>query len=106
MYAVVSVSGNQVKVREGDRVNVPRLHLEEGAETKIKDVLLVSDEGDVKVGDPVVKGASVSAKVLSHFKGKKVIVFKKKRRKNYRRTKGHRQEYTELLIGKLNVGKG
>jgi len=103
VYAVISVAGTQVKVRQGDRINVPRLDLDEGSEAKIRDVLLVSDGENVRVGDPVVKGASVKVKVLGHFKGKKVIVFKKKRRKNYRRFKGHRQEYTELLVSDLNI---
>lgn len=101
MYAVVNVAGSQVRVEEGDRVRVPRLSAEEGAQIHLSDVLLVSREGQVSIGKPTVAGATVEARVASHGLGDKVIVFKLKRRKNYRRKRGHRQRFTELEIQKI-----
>lgn len=98
MYAVVKIAGEQLKVEKGQRVRVPKLKVEEGDTQQFTDVLLVADEGDVKVGSPTVEGASVSAKVVGHGRGKKVIVFKMKRRKTYRNRNGHRQDYTEIQI--------
>lgn len=103
MYAVVNVAGLQYRVQEGDRVRVPRLPAEQGAQVQISDVLLVSDEGRTSVGSPTVAGASVEARVSSHGLGDKVIIFKMKRRKNYRRKRGHRQPFTELEIQKIVI---
>lgn len=101
MYAVVKVAGVQVRVQEGDRVQVPRLSAEPGAQVQLSDVLLVSSQGQTSIGSPTVAGASVEARVASHGLGDKVTVFKMKRRKNYRRKRGHRQPFTELEIQKI-----
>lgn len=101
MYAVVKVAGVQVRVQEGDRVQVPRLPAEPGSQVQLSDVLLVSNQGQASIGSPTVAGASVEARVASHGLRDKVIVFKMKRRKNYRRKRGHRQPFTELEIQKI-----
>ena len=101
MYAVVNVAGSQVRVQEGDRIRVPRLSAEQGAQIRLSDVLLVSREGEVSIGKPTVPGASVEARVATHGLGDKVIIFKLKRRKNYRRKRGHRQRFTELEIQRI-----
>lgn len=98
MYAVVKCGGKQLKVSKGDVVNVERLEGEAGSKVTLTDVLLVGEGDSVTVGTPVVEGASVTAKVLEQIRDKKVIVFKKKRRQNYRRKKGHRQYLTVLEI--------
>ena len=102
MYAIVNIAGQQFKVQKDMRVIVHRLGDEVGKSVEFKDVLLVDDNGKVKVGAPMLKGASVSGKILSHVRGDKVIVFKKKRRKGYRVRRGHRQQYTEIEI--TNIG--
>jgi large subunit ribosomal protein L21 len=105
MYAVVDIKDKQFKVQEGDTLYVP-YHSDANAdqELTLDRVLLLSDgEGDVTLGTPTVEGASVSARVLEHVKGDKVIVFKKKRRKRYRVKRGHRQQYTQIEIESLNV---
>ncbi len=98
MYAIVEISGHQFKISKGDKIFVHRLENEEGSEVSFDKVLLVDNDGDVKVGKPTVKDAVVSAKVLSHIKDDKIIVFKKKRRKGYKKTQGHRQLLTEIEI--------
>jgi large subunit ribosomal protein L21 len=98
MYAIVEIAGQQFKVEQERKVYVHRLPQEEGADVKFEKVLLVDNEGVISVGAPVVEGASVTAKVLKHLKGDKVIVFKKKRRKGYRKKNGHRQYLTQILI--------
>lgn len=98
MYVVVNIAGHQVKVDRGQCLRVPRLQVEEGSIQEFTDVLLVSADGETKVGSPTVKGASVSATVISHGRGDKIVVFKKKRRKKYRRRNGHRQDYTEIQV--------
>ena len=103
MYAIVEIGGKQFKVAEGDRLYVPRLKDDVGADVTFDRVLLVSGDDGVTVGAPTVGGASVSAEVLDHVKGDKVIVFKKKRRKGYRVKNGHRQPYTHIKIGGLSV---
>ena len=102
MYAIVEISGKQYKVQEGDIVFVDRLeNLEEGSKVTFDKVLLISDDKKVTVGQDTVKGAKVEATVVGHGKGKKVIVFKYKAKKNYRRTQGHRQPYTKVQIEKI-----
>jgi large subunit ribosomal protein L21 len=101
MYAVVEIAGKQFKVASSDKVKVPKLDVEVGKKVKFEKVLLLADNGTVKVGDPTVEGAKVEAKVLAHGKDEKVIVFKKKRRKGYRVKRGHRQPYTEIEISKI-----
>jgi large subunit ribosomal protein L21 len=105
MYAIVDVKDKQFKVRADDTLYVPyHSDAEEDEELTLDRVLLVSDEdGDVTLGTPTVEDASVSARVLEHVKGDKVIVFKKKRRKRYRVKRGHRQQYTQIKIESLNV---
>jgi large subunit ribosomal protein L21 len=98
MFAVVEIGGQQYKVNPEEKIYVPRLEKEVGSSVKFDKVLLVSNDKEVKVGAPVVSGASVSAKVLAHVKDEKVIVFKKKKRKGYRVKRGHRQQYTHIEI--------
>lgn len=98
MEAIVRVAGVQVRVAPGDRIMVPRLKNEVGSTTALGEVLLLSDGKKVTVGTPVVEGAHVEAEILEHARDKKIIVFKKKRRKRYRRTMGHRQRYTAVRI--------
>ncbi|MCK4409059.1 MAG: 50S ribosomal protein L21 [Candidatus Eisenbacteria sp.] len=97
-YAVVRTGGLQFRVSEGDLVRVPRMKSAVGEGFEISDVLALSVDGDVTVGTPLVESAKVKAEVVGHGKGKKVIVFKKKRRKDYRVKKGHRQDFTEIRI--------
>lgn len=98
MYAVIKSGGKQYKVKQGDTIKVEKISADEGADIKISDVLLVSDGEEVKVGTPLVAGATVSATVKSHGRGPKIRIIKFKRRKHYRRQMGHRQGYTELSI--------
>ncbi len=105
MYAIVDVKDKQFKVREDDTLYVPyHSDAEADQELTLDRVLLVSDgDGDVTLGTPTVEDASISARVMEHVKGDKVIVFKKKRRKRYRVKRGHRQQYTQIQIESLNV---
>ncbi|WP_147677234.1 50S ribosomal protein L21 [Algibacter pacificus] len=98
MYAIVEIAGHQFKVEKDQKVFVNRLATEEGKEVSFDNVLLVGDGDNVTVGAPAIDGAQVSAKILRHLKGDKVIVFKKKRRKGYRVKNGHRQALTEIVI--------
>ena len=98
MYAIVEIAGQQFKVTKDQKVFVHRLNNERGDVVEFDNVLLIDQDGKVKVGTPVVEGAKVTAEVVSHVKGDKVIVFKKRRRKGYRVKNGHRQCFTELVI--------
>ncbi len=98
MYAIVEIAGHQFKVEKDQKVFVNRLSTDEGKKVAFDNVLLIGDGDKVTVGAPAIGGAQVSAKVLKHFKGDKVIVFKKKRRKGYRVKNGHRQPLTEIQI--------
>jgi len=98
MYAIVEIAGQQFKVAQDQKLFVHRLDAKEGAKVSFDKVLLLDDGKKVTVGAPAINGASVEAKVTSHLKGDKVIVFKKKRRKGYRVKNGHRQALTELII--------
>jgi large subunit ribosomal protein L21 len=102
MYAIVEVSGKQFKVQKDAKLYVPRQQAEVGDTLTLDRVLLVSGD-EVQVGQPALDGVSVTAKVLGHMKGDKVIVFKKKRRKGYRVKNGHRQPYTQIAIEALNL---
>ncbi len=102
MFAIIDVAGSQMKVSPSERIFVPRLPESVGSTVAFDRVLLVADEKSVKIGNPVVKGMTVQAKVLDHVKDEKVIVFKKKKRKGYRLRRGHRQQYTEVEI--TNIG--
>lgn len=101
MYAIIVTGGKQIKVEEGQTIYVEKLDLEEGQTYTFDQVLLVGGE-KTKVGAPLVKGASVVAKVEKQGRGKKIIVFKYRPKKNYRKKMGHRQPYTKLLIEKIN----
>lgn len=98
MYAVIESCGKQYKVAEGDVVFFEKLDVEEGKKATFDKIVLVSDEGKVQVGNPYVKSMKVEGKVVAHGKGKKIIVFKMKPKKNYRRKQGHRQPYTKVEI--------
>lgn len=103
MYAVIEVGGKQYKVSEGDVVFVEKLEAEEGKKVKFDNVLMIADGEKVKVGAPVLKGAKVEASVIGHGKGKKVLVFKYKAKKNERKMRGHRQPYTKVIIEKISA---
>ena len=98
MFAVIDIAGQQLKVSPTERVFVPKRPEKAGETVTFDRVLLLSDDKDVKIGSPVVKGASVQGKIVGHAKDEKVIVFKKKKRKGYRLLRGHRQQYTEVEI--------
>ena len=101
MYAIIESCGKQYKVSEGDVVFFEKLDTEEGKKVTFKDVVLVYDDKKVEVGAPYVKGAKVEGKVVEHGKGKKIVVYKYKAKKNYRRTQGHRQPFTKVEITKI-----
>ena len=102
MYAIVEIAGQQFKVEQDQQIFVHRLEVKEGSKVDFEKVLLIDNSGKVNVGAPVIKGAKVTAKVLDHLKGDKVIVFKKKRRKGYKVKNGHRQYLTKLEILKID----
>jgi large subunit ribosomal protein L21 len=98
MYAIVDIAGQQFKVEKDQKIYVHRLENEEGSVVDFNRVLLIDDDGKIQVGAPTVKNAVVTAKVISHMKGDKVKIFKKKRRKGYKVLNGHRQFFTELVV--------
>jgi large subunit ribosomal protein L21 len=103
MYAIVEIAGQQHKVMQDQVIFVHRLEGEEGSEVKFDNVLLVDNDGAVTLGLPNITGAVVTAKILSHLRGDKVIVFKKKRRKGYQKQNGHRQYLTRVQINAINA---
>jgi large subunit ribosomal protein L21 len=103
MYAIVEIAGQQFKVETERKLFVHRLEQAEGNSVSFDKVLLIENDGQVSVGTPTVKDATVTATVLKHVKGDKVIVFKKKRRKGYRVKNGHRQDYTQIQVESINV---
>jgi large subunit ribosomal protein L21 len=103
MYAIVEIAGQQFKVEKDQEVIIHRFEAEEGTKVDFNEVLLVDNDGKIKVGAPTVKGASVSAKVVSHLRGDKVIIFKKKRRKGYQKQTGHRQDFTKIQIESITA---
>lgn len=98
MYAIVDIAGQQFKVVKDQHLYVHRLQGDEGASIEFDNVLLADDNGKITLGQPKIEGAKVSAKILSHLKGDKVIVFKKKRRKGYKKKNGHRQLFTKIQV--------
>ncbi len=102
MYAIIKTGGKQYKVSEGDVVYIEKLEAEEGASVKFDEVLAVGEGAELKYGAPFVAGADVTAKVLKNGKAKKVLIFKYKPKKGYRRRQGHRQPYTKVQIEKIN----
>ncbi len=105
MYAIIDIAGQQFKVKAAQKLKVHRLEAEEGKQLELGNVLLVSNGTTVSVGTPTVDGARIAVKVLGHGKGDKILVFKKKRRKGYKKMNGHRQYLTELWVEAI-LGKG
>jgi len=103
MYAIIETGGKQFKVQQGDVLVVEKLHAEEGSQVRFDRVLLVEKDGSLTVGSPHVAGASVAGKVVAHGKAKKIIVFKYKSKKNYRRKQGHRQLFTRVVVEQINA---
>ena len=101
MYAIVNIAGQQFKVAKDQQLFVHRLQGDEGASIEFDNVLLAENEGKFTVGTPALKVAKVSARIVSHLKGDKVIVFKKKRRKGYKKKNGHRQQFTKIQITEI-----
>ena len=104
MYAIIESCGKQYKVEKGDVVFFEKLNAEEGKKVTFENVVLVSDDGKIQVGNPYVADVKVEGKVISHGKAKKIIVFKMKPKKNYRRKQGHRQPYTKVEITTISTG--
>jgi large subunit ribosomal protein L21 len=98
MYAIVDIAGKQFKVEKDQYIYAPKMEGEAGSSVKFDQVLLIDNDSKISVGTPVLKGASVSGKILEDVKGDKEIVFKKKRRKGYAKKTGHRQQYTKVMI--------
>jgi large subunit ribosomal protein L21 len=103
-YAVIRTGGKQYRVKEGDVLHVEKLDGEAGAEVEFTDVLMTAHGGDVRVGTPTLSGARVTAQVVKQGRAKKILVFKKKRRKNYRRRQGHRQYLTTVRVTGIDGG--
>lgn len=101
MYAIVDIAGQQFKVQKDQKIFVHRLEAEEGTEMNFDKILLVDNDGKITIGSPTVEDAKVTAKVLDHVKGDKVIIFKKKRRKGYKLKNGHRQQFTQIQIAEI-----
>jgi large subunit ribosomal protein L21 len=103
MYAIVEIAGQQFKVNKDQKIFVHRQEGEVGDKLSFDKVYLIDNESDVKVGTPVVEGASVDTSILAHVRGDKVLVFKKKRRKGYQKLTGHRQDFTQLLVENITI---
>lgn len=103
MYAIVEIAGQQFKVAKDEKVYVHRLEEAEGSQVVFDKVMLLKDDKQVTIGAPVIEGAEVSAKILSHLKGEKVTVFKKKRRKGYKKKNGHRQYLSQIQIERIDA---
>lgn len=101
MYAVIKTGGKQYKVAAGEKLRIESVGVEVGEQVTLDQVLMVVDGANVSIGSPTVAGAKVEATVLSHGRGKKVKIFKLRRRKHYKRQQGHRQNYTEVVIGNI-----
>ncbi|HHT35452.1 MAG: 50S ribosomal protein L21 [Proteiniphilum sp.] len=98
MYVIVDIQGQQFKVEQDQKLFVHRINADQGAEVEFEKVMLVDNDGAITVGAPLVEGAKVVVEILSHVKGDKVLVFKKKRRKGYRKLNGHRQQFSEVVV--------
>jgi large subunit ribosomal protein L21 len=103
MYAIVEIAGQQFKIEKDHKIFVHRLKAEEGSQVIFDRVMLVDNDGLTKVGAPTIEGAKVSATVLNHLKGDKVLIFKKKRRKGYQKMNGHRQYLTSIKIDDIQI---
>lgn len=104
LYAIIETGGMQFRVEPGARLNVPLLQAEAGSTIRIDQVLLLDVDGAVSVGSPTLAGAFAEARVLEHGRGDKIVVFKRKRRKGFEKTQGHRQDYTRIEITTLSKG--
>jgi large subunit ribosomal protein L21 len=102
MYAIVEIAGQQFKVENDRFVYVHKLPKEVGSEISFDKILLIENNGTINVGTPTVSGASINAKILEHIKGERIVVFKKKRRKGYKKRNGHRQEFSKVLISNIS----
>ena len=98
MYVIVDIQGQQFKVEQDQKLFVHRINADQGTEVEFEKVMLVDNDGAITVGAPLVEGAKVVVEILSHVKGDKVLVFKKKRRKGYRKLNGHRQQFSEVVV--------
>ena len=105
MYAIVNISGKQYKATSGARLRVPKQDGETGTILTFDKVLLINDGKNTEVGEPILKGASVTGTIIEHGRNKKILVYKKKRRKGYQRKNGHRQWFTEIEFGAIKAGK-
>ena len=105
MYAIINISGKQYKATPGARLRVPKQNGETGTSLVFDKVLLINDGKNTEVGKPVLKGASVTGTIIEHGRNKKILVYKKKRRKGYQRKNGHRQWFTEIEFGTIKAGK-
>ena len=104
MYAVIKSGGKQHKVSEGEEILLEKISVEEGKNVEFSEVLAVNKDGKLEVGQPLLEGAIVTGKVVNHLKSKKITVIKMKRRKNYRKKQGHRQNLTKVKIESINYG--
>lgn len=105
MYAIINISGKQYKAISGARLRVPKQNGEAGTSLTFDKVLLINDGKNTEVGEPILKGASVTGTIIEHGRNKKILVYKKKRRKGYQRKNGHRQWFTEIEFGTIKAGK-
>tara|TARA_X000001036_G_scaffold34014_1_gene27769 strand:+ start:14 stop:388 length:375 start_codon:yes stop_codon:yes gene_type:complete len=105
MYAIINISGKQFKVVSGARTRVPKQDGETGTRLTFDKVLLINDGENTEIGDPILKGASVTGTIVEHRRDKKILVYKKKRRKGYQRKNGHRQWFTEIEFNAIKAGK-
>ena len=105
MYAIINISGKQYKATSGARLRVPKQDGETGTNLTFDKVLLINDGKNTEVGEPILKGASVTGTIIEHGRNKKILVYKKKRRKGYQRKNGHRQWFTEIEFGTIKAGK-
>ncbi len=103
MYSIIKIAGKQYSVSEGDTIKVSTQDWKVGDTVKLKDVLLTEKGGDISVGDPIVSGASVTLEIMEHNRDRKLLIYKKKRRKGYQRKNGHRQGYSLLKVNKLQI---
>ena len=101
MYVIVEINGQQFKVEKDQKLFVHRINADRGATVEFDKVMLVDNNGSVKVGTPILEGAKVVAEVISHVKGEKILIFHKKRRKGYRKLNGHRQQFTEITVKEI-----
>ena len=103
MFAIINIAGKQFRVEEGDQIKVPHLSTDAGKSLAFDKVLLINDGKKVQLGSPLLNNASISATVVEHGRGKKIRIFKKKRRKGYRRNNGHRQNYSLIKIDSISI---